>query len=128
VEVAELKYFLPHYVSYRTHSQRDHPKTKVAILDTGVNNTRFSGKGHGVFGRSFVNIPAAQRERESPWWCATDPHGSHVANIISKIDPTCDFYICKIADDKYHLDIPRVVAVSSNAFNFYPAILYMKYL
>ncbi|KAF4626456.1 hypothetical protein G7Y89_g11703 [Cudoniella acicularis] len=75
-------------------------RTKVAILDTGVIAALFSGSGHRVTGRSFVHRNPGKYQRESPWWLATDPHGSHIANIISSLDPRCDFYIAQVGEKK----------------------------
>ncbi|KAK3934319.1 hypothetical protein QBC46DRAFT_454278 [Diplogelasinospora grovesii] len=46
---------------------------------------------------------------EAPWWLATDPHGSQMANIISQLDPCCAFYFLQIADDMRYIKEENVV-------------------
>ncbi len=78
-------------------------RTKIAILDMGINNHLFSGAGHKVVGRSFAYRGAGLDQRGYPWWLATDTHGSSVANIISRLDPYCDLFIAQVSEDKYSI-------------------------
>lgn len=87
-------------------------KTKVAVLDTGINQEWFSWEGHIVHGASFVHSASGNVQRQSPWWLATDPHGSQVANVIAQLDPVCTLYIAKIADRKSIVSENTVIKAS----------------
>ncbi|OIW30896.1 subtilisin-like protein [Coniochaeta ligniaria NRRL 30616] len=85
-------------------------RTKVAILDSGISHARFSTRSHRVLGRSFVwTNPDDVTELEAPWWLAPDPHGSQMANIISQLDPHCEFYIAQIAEDMRYIRESNVI-------------------
>jgi hypothetical protein len=87
-------------------------RTKVAILDSGISHARFSTRSHRVLGRSFVwTNPDDVTELEAPWWLAPDPHGSQMANIISQLDPHCEFYIAQIAEDMRYIKESNVIKV-----------------
>ncbi|XDG09918.1 hypothetical protein ABKA04_009533 [Annulohypoxylon sp. FPYF3050] len=85
-------------------------KIKVAVLDSGVNGTRFPLEKHDRHGRSFVwNEHGKGQESEASWWLAVDPHGSQMANIISQLDPFCVFYFFQIANNMNYISTPTVV-------------------
>lgn len=111
MEAAELIYFLPRFVS-EIEGRQDLRRTRVAILDTGVSWTQFAGRTNRVVGKSFVTSSSDDRGAESPWWLSTDHHGSYMAGIVSHLDPTCDLFICKVAETKDRIGIGRVIQVS----------------
>ncbi|KAM3509125.1 hypothetical protein MY11210_006464 [Beauveria gryllotalpidicola] len=84
-------------------------RTKIAILDSGINRARFSFESHKVHGRSFVWTRIGALELEAAWWLATDPHGSQMANIIAQLDPQCELYIAQIADDMGFIEEGNVI-------------------
>jgi hypothetical protein len=87
-------------------------RTKVAILDSGINGTRFPLQSHKRQGRSFVwRDNGKGHESEASWWLAVDPHGSQMANIISQLDPFCVFYFFQIADNMNYIELPTVIKV-----------------
>ena len=45
-------------------------------------------------GKSFVY----ERDRHSPWYLASNPHGTQMANLLCAIDPLCQLFVAKIAD------------------------------
>jgi hypothetical protein len=118
IEVTGLKHFIPFYTD--THVKQlntmykdfSETRTKIAILDSGVNGTRFP-LGHHVYqGQSFVwRDNGKGHESEASWWLAVDPHGSQMANIISQLDPTCLFYFFQIADNMNYIELPTVIKV-----------------
>ncbi|KAL6402599.1 Peptidase S8/S53, subtilisin/kexin/sedolisin [Ilyonectria robusta] len=126
IEVTGLVYFIQHYSGariqqlnlalncHKLHSPLpksiSNTRTKVAILDSGVNGTRFPLQSHERHGRSFVwRDNGKGHQSEASWWLAVDPHGSHMANIISQLDPFCVFYFFQIADDMNYIELPTVV-------------------
>jgi hypothetical protein len=109
--ITQLSYFLPKYKECQGKFIKSPTRIKIAILDSGVDRGLFTGLDHSVIGASFVHEHGGSKE--SPWWLASDLHGSHIANIISQIDPCCDFYIAKVTETKKYLDPYRVVQVSA---------------
>ncbi len=123
MQVTQLGRFLKRYKDFQNNWMRPRnektktaksSRTKVAILDTGINKDLFSGSGHRVVGRSFAYRGTGSDQRECPWWLATDSHGSAVANIISHLDPCCDLYIAQVSEDKQSISREAVCRVSSN--------------
>jgi hypothetical protein len=116
-----LDYFLPKYKEWQDQLAQDakpliptkdkRTRIRIAILDSGVDRILFSGQGRHIVGASFVH--KKNGSKESPWWLASDPHGSHIANLISQLDPCCDLYIAKVTETKKQLQLDRVVQVSS---------------
>lgn len=82
---------------------------KVAIIDTGVDESDFSTNIHkdGFKGDSFVT----RDDMESHWWLSSDAHGTQMAKIISSIDPFCQLYIAKVGDYKDDISVDRVAKV-----------------
>jgi len=114
IEVTGLKHFIQHYSEAQLTCKQLSlaVKTKVAILDSGVNGTRFPLQSHERQGRSFVwRDNGKGHQSEASWWLAVDPHGSQMANIISQIDPSCVFYFFQIADNMNYIELPTVVKV-----------------
>jgi hypothetical protein len=105
---------LKKYQTYQDEHNKSESRTKVAIFDTGVNRNICRGEGHTTVGASFVHEDSTMddKQRESPWWIAADPHGSQVANIIAQLDPRCDLYIAQISVYKNTISISSVVDVS----------------
>ena len=85
-------------------------RIRVAILDSGVDLVLFNGRGRKVVGASFVH--KKNGSKESPWWLASDPHGSHMANLVLQLDPCCDLYIGKVTETKKQLQLDQVVQVN----------------
>jgi len=79
----------------------------VAVLDCGIDRSLFDPQEHYVTGISYCH--PAFGNKESQYWLATDPHGSHICNIISQIDPCCSFYIAKVAENKHDPKADRVI-------------------
>jgi hypothetical protein len=117
VSVAGLENFLQFYTGFYMRelvsSGKPDIRTKVAILDTGVNKGLFVGNGQRVFGASFSHRNPGPKERESPWWLATDPHGSYVANIVSQLDPLCELYIAQVAVYKNKFSLRSTIQVGA---------------
>ncbi|KAI5920580.1 hypothetical protein F4810DRAFT_713432 [Camillea tinctor] len=62
----------------------------------------------------FPDSQIKEFEQESSWWLATDSHGSQMANIISRLDPRCAFYIAQVTDNSRYFAEGNVV----NAFQW----------
>ncbi|KAI1819685.1 hypothetical protein F4861DRAFT_526015 [Xylaria intraflava] len=101
--------------------------TKVAILDNGIlsippvsydvsKNGSFGHMKESHFednkslwshiqdGRSFV----VENSRLNPWQFASDPHGTQMANLICAIDPFCEMYVARVAEDSLGITPDRV--------------------
>jgi hypothetical protein len=113
IEVTGLTHFIQHYTEARIPQLNlSNTRTKVAILDSGVNETQFPLQSHERQGRSFVwRDNGNGHQSEASWWLAVDPHGSQMANIISQLDPSCVFYFFQIADNMNYIELPTVVKV-----------------
>ena len=110
--ITKLKNFLNFYASCdREHCQR----TKVAIIDNGIDGTLPSLSRRIVDGISFVED---WEGRESPWWLASDPHGTQMASFIHQLDPFCDLYIAKVCDESTGIDPDLVAQVSSRRLGY----------
>ncbi|CAF3625818.1 unnamed protein product [Fusarium graminearum] len=55
-------------------------------------------------GRSFV----AGGSSHSPWHLACNPHGTQMANLICAIDPLCEIYVARVAEDAVGITPDRV--------------------
>ncbi|CAK7215119.1 hypothetical protein SCUCBS95973_002370 [Sporothrix curviconia] len=54
-------------------------------------------------GKSFVY----EQDRVSPWYLASNPHGTQMANLLCAIDPLCQLFVAKIADSRYGYSAAR---------------------
>jgi hypothetical protein len=113
-------------------TQKPFKRTRVAILDNGIlsvspvsyDATGASANEHlkeevtedskSIWsriqeGRSFVD----DNSRLSPWLFASDPHGTQMANLICAIDPFCEIYIARVAEDSFGITAERVAKVCS---------------
>ena len=54
-------------------------------------------------GKSFVH----ERDRVSPWYLASNPHGTQMVNLVCAIDPLCQLFVAKIADSHYGYSAAR---------------------
>jgi hypothetical protein len=85
---------------------------RVAILDTGVDISNHLLRARIHAGVSFVEY--GEESRESPWWLASDPHGTQMASLIQNMDPQCTLFIAKIGiDRRYVIDPEKIFEVSS---------------
>ncbi|KAL8399862.1 hypothetical protein RB594_000326 [Gaeumannomyces avenae] len=55
-------------------------------------------------GCSFVD----ENFRFSPWLFASNPHGTQMANLICAIDPFCQIYVARVAEDSSKITPKRV--------------------
>jgi hypothetical protein len=70
-------------------------------------------------GKSFVDDDS----QGSSWLFASDPHGTQMANLICALDPGCELYIAKVADDRFGITPERVSKVSSE-IRYYICLLF----
>jgi hypothetical protein len=80
-------------------------RVKVAIIDTGVDESAFDEYTHSCKGTSFVR----KDNTESHWWLSSDVHGTQMAKLISSLDPFCQLHIAKVGDHKTDIVSERVV-------------------
>ncbi|KAF4460275.1 hypothetical protein FALBO_12951 [Fusarium albosuccineum] len=55
-------------------------------------------------GRSFVDA----NSKHSPWYFASNAHGTQMANLICAIDPFCEIYVARVAEDAFGITPKRV--------------------
>ena len=101
-----LEKFLNFYTSY--HNEK-HVPIKVAIIDNGLDITLPSLSRTIIEGVCLVEN---YEGHESPWWLATDPHGTHMASFIHQLDPFCELYIAKVSNGPFGFHPERVAEVS----------------
>jgi subtilisin family serine protease len=87
---------------------------KIAIIDNGVNKLLTSNRASVKGGRSFVVSAGGE---ELPWWSMADPHGQHMASIISEINPDCDLYIARVAKGMKNVDLECAAKVRIYTFS-----------
>ena len=101
--VTKLHPFLEWYKTY-CGIHPNAPRTKVAILDSGIDRSLFQGI---VEGKSFVRKDG----RESPWYIPSHSHGTQMAQFVRSLDPCCELYIAKVCDDRSDISVANVVKV-----------------
>lgn len=77
----------------------------MAILDTGVDISQSLLRARIQNGVSFVEYANV----ESPWWLASDPHGTQMASLIQSIDPKSKLFIAKVGIDRKHRIDPEKI-------------------
>lgn len=104
--------------AYR-HLQQEHNSTlqhqgnlstriRVALIDTGVDETLLDASFCNSKGASFVS----DGQSESPWWFARTKHGTYMAHVIHSIDPYCEFRFASVGETKRDFAADRVARVS----------------
>ncbi|EME41412.1 hypothetical protein DOTSEDRAFT_73732 [Dothistroma septosporum NZE10] len=111
--IPELSRFLQQYRdNFGQHDQV--PRTKVAVIDDGmmmvVNASRHSLQAQAssqvVKGKGFVYKDGSL----SPWFSpGSDGHGTHMACLISRLDPHCDLHIAQVRGPNEPLYLSAVV-------------------
>ncbi|OAA56717.1 Peptidase S8/S53, subtilisin/kexin/sedolisin [Niveomyces insectorum RCEF 264] len=74
-------------------------------------------------GRSFVH----EQDRVSPWYLASNPHGTQMANLVCAIDPLCQLFVAKIADNHYGYSAARATAAVNWAISKNVDIISMSF-
>lgn len=85
---------------------KDYP-VKIAIVDSGADRVR-SNAINIVNGTSYVYSTDGI---ELPWWSVRDPHGQHMASIISHVNPDCNLYIARVATQHNNVDATKAALV-----------------
>jgi len=85
-----------------------YPRIRVAVIDTGVDETLLDDTFRGISGQSFV----VEEGKESMWWIAKELHGTRMAHIIHSLDPFCKLKIYKCGDARTDITKERVTRVS----------------
>jgi hypothetical protein len=90
---------------YRTWPRLFNPwkHVKVAVIDTGVDlsDKKLAISVEEGKGKSFVYTKTERNQhRESPWYLASEAHGTQMASLILDIDPLCHLYIAKVGTDR----------------------------
>ncbi|EFY84995.1 hypothetical protein MAC_08979 [Metarhizium acridum CQMa 102] len=65
-------------------------------------------------GQSFVE----ENFRVSPWFFASDPHETEMANLICAIDPCCDLYVAKVNEERSGIIPARVERIEWSRRDF----------
>ncbi|CAK7244932.1 MAG: hypothetical protein STHCBS139747_006495 [Sporothrix thermara] len=56
-------------------------------------------------GRSFVD----STYKFCPWQFPSDPHGTQMANLICALDPLCEIYVARVAEDAFGIKADSVI-------------------
>ena len=83
-------------------------RVRIAVIDTGVDSTLEGISEYIEQGQSFVT---SNGWRESPWWVASDPHGTQMATIIRRLDPLCKLLIAKVGTTRDDININNLIPV-----------------
>lgn len=59
-------------------------------------------------GRSFVD----SNSKFCPWQFPSHPHGTQMANLICALDPLCEIYVGRVAEDAFGIKAENVKKVS----------------
>lgn len=59
-------------------------------------------------GRSFVD----SNSKFCPWQFPSDPHGTQMANLVCALDPLCEIYVARVAEDSFGIKAENVARVS----------------
>jgi len=86
-------------------------RIKVAVIDTGVDETLLDDTFRGTLGASFVS----DEGNESSWWFARELHGTYMAHIIHAIDPYCELKIYQAGEVRDDILPERVATVSKTS-------------
>ncbi|KAH6705319.1 peptidase S8/S53 domain-containing protein [Leptodontidium sp. MPI-SDFR-AT-0119] len=73
---------------------------KVCIIDTGIDISATKLANSVGKGKSFVHTRSDRKLRESPWYLASEAHGTQMASLIHDVDPYCKLYIAKVGLDR----------------------------
>lgn len=82
---------------------------RVAIIDTGVDINLEEISSCVERGETFIDYKS---DRESHWWVASEPHGTHMATIIRKLNPKCKLFIAKVGTSRDDIRIESLSRVS----------------
>ncbi|KAM0664055.1 hypothetical protein ACQRIU_007056 [Beauveria bassiana] len=90
---------------------------KVAIIDNGILSME-PPSATRVASPTRPEAPADsfvyERDSWSPWYLASNPHGTQMANLVCAIDPLCQLFIAKIADSHYGSSAARAAKAPFN--------------
>ena len=101
--ITKLANFLNFYKAYGQTRRID---IKVAIIDNGVDST-LPTLSNAV--QAGVSLDEYDSGCQDPWWLASHPHGTQMANFVHQLDPFCHLYIAKVCDQDTGID-PDIVA------------------
>lgn len=77
----------------KARDEVSYPKTKVAIIDNGVDVRQEVVFRYITNGMSFVKD---SDDWPMPWFTAQDLHGTQMARLVSQVNPYCELYIYRI--------------------------------
>jgi hypothetical protein len=73
---------------------------RICIIDTGIDISATKLAESVEKGKSFVHTMSDGRLRESPWYLASEAHGTQMASLIQDIDHYSRLYIAKVGTDR----------------------------
>lgn len=83
-------------------------RVKVAVIDNGFDMEVVGKHVPPGGGASFCYD---YKDRECNWFLATDPHGTHMANFITQLDPFCELYVAKVGNSRTDITPDAVIQV-----------------
>lgn len=134
VAVPGLRKFIEQYrIALSRPIERSRYKSKVAIIDNGfitvANRGKTNSNGDQIMQSEFserikdAESFVSKGQDKEPWYFATAPHGTQMANLICAIDPNCELYVVKAAvSNNEGITAKRVKQVSSKRQSCHPSI------
>ena len=105
---------MTNFLNFYTGYQQDRETNiKVAIIDNGVDST-LPTLSKAV--KAGVCLDEDFLGHQDPWWLASHPHGTQMANFIHQLDPFCHLYIAKVCDETTRVNPDKVADVSTAFF------------
>ncbi|KAM3562177.1 hypothetical protein MY1884_001991 [Beauveria asiatica] len=102
-------------VAIQTHTPQKQPSERLQDAMGGGSNNAHDDHDKGLWsrikaGRSFVDSSS----KFCPWQFPSDPHGTQMANLICALDPTCEIYVARVAEDAFGIKPDNVTKVSKS--------------
>ncbi|KAM3548290.1 hypothetical protein ARSEF4850_009498, partial [Beauveria asiatica] len=102
-------------VAIQTHTPQKQPSERLQDAMGGGSNNAHDDHDKGLWsrikaGRSFVD----SNSKFCPWQFPSDPHGTQMANLICALDPTCEIYVARVAEDAFGIKPDNVTKVSKS--------------
>jgi hypothetical protein len=82
-------------------------RIKIAIIDNGFDKWQTTISDNIKQGISY----ASRAGRILPWFTASHAHGTHMASLIGKINPVCEFYVYRVNSLRGDVDAKKAIKV-----------------
>jgi hypothetical protein len=83
------------------------PPIKIAIIYNGFDKWQTTISENIKQGISY----ASRAGRTLPWFTASHAHGTHMASLIGKINPVCEFFVYRVNSLRGDIDAKKAIKV-----------------